>query len=262
MTDREPPDGNGAELFSLDDFRAYVKPPEPIEAETIPQIEYAPADYMQFNVVQRAINQITGVPNKRDLVLLTRVSHEPRRVVATKTGKVLFLSVNLNSDDIETITIDLDIADEVEDKRLRTPLERYYLCSLVARHLLINGKRIDPSAEVLNPTVGNEEFHIDKAEEISRWLDITTWRASARIGLIAVSEFRTSLMQNMRRYLNTVLDDRLHHLHSLSNTATHIGYPQPEIEMYDWLIGLCNPLNPHDLLRVDKKFNKKSDDSA
>lgn len=230
------------EVISLAEFRNRVHPDEP---DMLPptEVNYTPVDYAVFMTGKAMLGRLLGRAPLKGLHIAQRLTGKPRDVSYSPENG-LWIAVNQNRDDLETLTIDLEQHDEATETRLRRPIENFYLLSLIAGRILVAENLINTNGQLPNPKAGETEINTEN--DLHRQQEINVWRTAAGLAIMAVGTKRPRLRYDMRTYVNNVLAGRLQYLESLERLAhvTGIVFPDfadDEASLSSYLIGVCNP---------------------
>lgn len=243
MSQESLPDG----VVSLEDFRNRTLNSVASDEVSNSFGGYDKVDYRTWLVVNRMLTSLNGATLPDTFVVYQRTVKKPDVKVISSTGKNNWWGylVDANSDDQEALTIDLEILEVDGGERLREPIERLYIASLIGQHVLRRDNRILDVQRTNTLTIGRETINC----EPERGRVITEWRTAAGLGLIALSKDR-SLRTNIREYLSETLENRLKHARSLGVYSDFFNTNIEDSAIDDWLVGVCKPFEQSEIVQV------------
>ncbi len=245
-------------VVSIDEFRRRVHPEVDTEAsEPMSRLdEYMPIGFAGYQAITRTLETLYHPKRVGKLVVVTRfVTGQAAKVVQSCDERGRYYAVDQDSNDIEALTINLERHDEETEDRLRGPLERFYLASLLARHVIRKEGRLDYNKRYKVIRVGEAQLRTD-GERRKR---ILNWRAAARLGINAVSARRPKLAAEIEDYLADVISDRLEYEMSIRRMKDllNIGSRDKD-EVEESLLGLCNPLSAFEITDLRSATSPKA----
>ncbi len=245
-----------AEVISLDEFRQKIQP-EPVPHN--PAADYSPVDYGTYRAGEFVLNTLRAPEDPKGIVVVSREpSEEPAEVFASKGTDAWYYAVKPSIHDTEALTLDLELLDEATEERLKTPVKRLYMISLIAEHVLRRQDRLvyDRKAEIPPVQAGNVEIKQDSKD---KWLEVMRWRTASGLALQAVGIKRPELRAEIKEYLRDVLRGRLQYAVSIERLREQLmGQLKHEPEQYyNFLVGMCSPIGILDFRKIDKKTTKK-----
>lgn len=243
-----------AEIIPLEDFRNKVGATP--SNEPYQKVPYRPVDYLAYHGISRALELVRcGKPSKGLSIMVQYVKSPETHVTRTINKNKEIIAISASKDQLEAITLDLDVAPEDYQKRLSGPLERMFLATAVVKPEINLDKKLIRSRYISLPRIGMEELQLrnDNNRE-----SITRNRVAAGIGLLAVGRNRPDLRNDISNYLNSVLEDRHNYLMGLANFSEIFGSgPDDQLHIEEFLIGFCNPLNQHGLKHIFDSSQQK-----
>lgn len=240
-------------IISLEQFRNSVRQSERTPFSDFPN-PYIAADYLTFQAAQRIRTILNDSKTSDEMVVVSRFVIDQETSVdgvtesvdgKTDSDVVWAYAVNKNVNDFESLTLDLETYAERSAQRLQRVADRLFTAGLIAHHILREESRISSVGEISWPRLGNEAFRPENGEHAKQ---ITEWRAASTLGILALTEQRLGLRTEISKYLSVVLKSRSDYAksHILIKRLLQLP-PDNEVDISDFLIGFCNPLNLFEL---------------
>ena len=250
-----------APVISLDEFRERVSnPPQQIAGEENKRGGYLPVDIETFDAVKGMLERLRGKQHVHRIMIVSRlVLKNTSEVFLAKENGHRYYVVDQSQEELESLTNHIESYDEEVETILDRSLPRLHLATLVGRHALSQTQSLRHRPEDISmPRISNAYVN---SEDQPSWERITLWRAAAGLGLIAIGPNRPNMRRSIREYLEDVLRARLAYSNNVVDFSDQFSVPVPNdaVELEEFLLGTCNPLNSMELQTLIRQPNAETD---
>lgn len=246
---------NLAPVISLNEFRERMNNPplDQPEKEKGKRSGYAPIDVETFDAIRSMLALLRGTEHVQRLMVVSRmVMKNTSEVLLAKENGHRYYVVDQSQEELESLTAHIERYDEKFEPMLEKALPRLHVATLIGRHALHQTDSLSyRPGDISMPKISKASV---SAEDRPSWERITLWRAAAGLGLLAVGPERPTMRGHIRDYLNEVLEARLAYANNAVDFSDFFKVPVPAdaVELDEFLLGTCNPLNPIEIQTVVK----------
>lgn len=231
-----------APVISLRTFRDQIQQGPP---------EYEDVDHLSFHQARGMLMGLHGPPIPRVLYVVSRMVDTPSKVIGYADEHQWLYGASINRQEQDRLLEDLEAEPEDIDQKLRAPLKRLLLTSLIAEHVLESCGFEIPESGISNANAGKPVIRIKYEEEPVRYMDFMRKRAASGLGLLAIAGQRPQLEESIKNYLGFTLGRRFETVRSRTAGRRAVEVKEGKNGIVDGgFIAFCNPLDRFELRNI------------